>query len=107
MAQLGHAKAIMTPRIVIRAERDFFGRRAARTVPSMSTLEIARAEHTDRYDLDRLAELDSADPLEGEVIVGRIDGEVRAALSLADGRVVADPFVRTNDLVEVLRLWTS
>jgi len=73
----------------------------------MSTLEIARAEHTDWYHLDRLAELDSADPLDGEVIVGRIDGEVRAALSLADGRVVADPFVRTADLVEVLKLWTS
>jgi hypothetical protein len=73
----------------------------------MSTLEIARAEQTDWYDLDRLAELDSADPLDGDVIVGRIDGELRAALSLADGRVVADPFVRTADLVEVLRLWTS
>ena len=33
--------------------------------------------------------------------------EVRAALSLRDGRVVADPFVRTTDLVEVLKLWTS
>ena len=68
----------------------------------MSTLEIHRAEHTDWYDLDRLAELDSAEPL-----IGRIDGEVRAALSLRDGRVVADPFVRTTDLVEVLKLWTS
>jgi hypothetical protein len=73
----------------------------------MSTLEIHRAEHTDWYDLDRLAELDSAEPLDGEVVIGRIDGEVRAALSLRDGRVVADPFVRTTDLVEVLKLWTS
>ena len=34
----------------------------------------------------------------------RCDGRAVAALDLADGRVVADPFARTADLVELLRL---
>jgi hypothetical protein len=66
----------MTPRVAIGGERDCFDRQGIRTVPPMSTLEIHRAGHTDWYGLDRLAELDSSDPLEGEVIVDRIDGEV-------------------------------
>jgi hypothetical protein len=97
----------MTRSVRITRQRDFFDRNGSRTVPFMSTLEIHLAEHTDWFDLDRLAELDSADPLDGDVMVGRIDGELRAAVSLSDGRVVADPFVRTTDLVQVLKLWTS
>jgi hypothetical protein len=37
------------------------------------------------------------------VILAEEHGELRAALSLTDGRVVADPFRRTAHLIEMLR----
>jgi hypothetical protein len=52
----------------------------------------------------RLAELDEAPHLHGEVLLALIDGEAVAALALSDGRIVADPFVRTNEAVALLRL---
>jgi hypothetical protein len=52
----------------------------------------------------RLAQLDSAEPLEGEVLIAFVAGEAVAALSLTDGRVVANPFVATADAVSLLRL---
>jgi hypothetical protein len=50
-----------------------------------------------------VAELDDAPQLAGEILVATIDADVVAALSLEDGRVVANPFVRTSDAVELLR----
>ena len=73
----------------------------------MSTLQVHLARSDDRRELRRLALLDSAEPLEGDVLLGRIDGELRAALSLRDGRVVANPFERTAQIVRVLKTWTS
>ncbi len=52
----------------------------------------------------RLAQLDDAPELEGQVLIALIDGDAVAALSLSDGRVVANPFVRTEDAVALLRL---
>ncbi len=73
----------------------------------MSSLLIHRARTNDSRELNRLAALDSSDPLQGDILLGRIDGELRAALSLSDGRVVADPFARTAHIVRTLRSWTS
>jgi hypothetical protein len=53
---------------------------------------------------ERLAELDSQRPLTGPALVGEIDGRPAAAISLTDGRVVADPFQQTAALVAHLRL---
>jgi hypothetical protein len=53
--------------------------------------------------LQRLAQLDDAPELAGEILVATIDADVVAALSLDDGRVVANPFVLTSDAVELLR----
>lgn len=53
--------------------------------------------------LRRLAQLDDAPELAGEILVATIDEEVVAALSLDDGRVVANPFVLTSDAVGLLR----
>jgi hypothetical protein len=53
---------------------------------------------------DRLAELDSQRPLTGPALVGEIDGRPAAAISLDDGRVVADPFQHTARLVSLLRM---
>ena len=43
-------------------------------------------------------------PLNGPALVGEIDGRPAAAISLADGRVVADPFQHTGQLVALLRM---
>jgi hypothetical protein len=65
---------------------------------------IRRAHDGDRAALARLAALDSSPPPAGEVLLAEVDGEPRAALSLGDGRVVADPFQRTTELVALLEL---
>ena len=69
----------------------------------MSTIALHPATDMDRRELDRLAALDSAQPLRGDVILGRVNGQLRAALSLTDGRTVADPFSRSAQVVELLR----
>ena len=81
----------MTRRVAMRADRVFLRRDRARTVPPMSSILIPRPDHRPRR-AQRFAALDSSEPLHGDVLLGRVDGELRAALSLADGRVVADPF---------------
>jgi hypothetical protein len=52
----------------------------------------------------RLAELDSKAPLEGSILIGELHGEPVAALSLADDRVVADPFRPTAHLLATMRV---
>ena len=52
----------------------------------------------------RLAALDDARALDGQVLLAVADGEPIAALSLDDGRVVANPFVCTADAVALLRV---
>ena len=53
--------------------------------------------------LRRLAQLDDAPELAGKVLVATIDADIVAALSLDEGRVVANPFVSTSGAVELLR----
>ena len=75
--------------------------------PSTSTTEtvvIRPAQGIeDEVALRSLAELDSTKIPAGPALLAEVDGEARAALSLADGRVVADPFHHTADLAELLR----
>jgi len=56
----------------------------------------------DEPDLRRLAALDCALPPAQPALVAEVDGELRAALSLVNGHVVADPFQRTSELVDLL-----
>jgi hypothetical protein len=69
-----------------------------------SAVVIRRAAEADQPSLAKLAALDSARPLRGETLVALVDGEPWAALSLADGRIVADPFRRSASAVELLRV---
>ena len=62
------------------------------------------ATHADAYTLSRLADLDSQTPLEGAILIGELHGEPVAALSLADDRVIADPFRPTAHLVATMRV---
>ena len=68
-----------------------------------SSLVLRPATTADTADLERLAALDSARPLAGEVMLADVDGGVRAALSLDTGRSVADPFYPSLELVPLLR----
>jgi len=95
----------MTRGVRIRTDRVFLRRDRVRTVPSMSALSLSSATERDCDELQRLAALDSAEPLTGDVLLGRVNGELRAALSVDDGRVVANPFCHTAQLVALLRTW--
>jgi hypothetical protein len=66
-------------------------------------LVLRPATSADTAELERLAALDSARPLQGEVLLAYAGGEVRAALAVESGRVVADPFWPSAELVELLR----
>jgi hypothetical protein len=68
-----------------------------------SSLVLRPATSADTADLERLAALDSARPLAGDVLLAHADGEIRAALSLETGRSVADPFYPSLELVPLLR----
>jgi hypothetical protein len=57
----------------------------------------------DNAGLLRLAALDSARPLAGPSLVAEENGTIVAALCLSTGRAVADPFVASQHLVELLR----
>ena len=66
-------------------------------------LTIRMALPADAAALDRLAQLDSASPPEAKaMLVAEVGGELRAALPLGGGRVLADPFERTAALVAML-----
>jgi hypothetical protein len=71
---------------------------------STPTIAIRPAAPDEAADVRRLAYLDSQRPLPGDVFVALQDGEPVAAISLADGRLVADPFRPSADIVELLRL---
>ena len=65
---------------------------------------IRRATDADRDGVLDLAALDSAAPLAGDVLVALVGAEPWAAISLDDGRIVADPFRPSADASELLRL---
>jgi hypothetical protein len=68
------------------------------------TISIRAATHGDGPALARLAALDSAPVPFGPVLLAEVDGRPRAALSVRDDRVIGDPFTRTAELVELLRV---
>ena len=71
---------------------------------STDTIVIRRAGAADVRVLARLAALDSAAIPGTDSLIAERDGVAVAALDLTDGRVVADPFERTADVVELLRV---
>jgi hypothetical protein len=71
--------------------------------PSHSIV-IRQSVAEDVRTLAGLAALDSRPELTGPALLAEVDGVARAALDLHDGSVAADPFARTTDLVELLRL---
>ena len=74
------------------------------TQSTTPTIAIRAADHGDGPVLSRLAALDSAPVPFGPALIAEVDGQARAALALRDGAVVADPFARTAELVELLKV---
>src|SRR5215218_3248220 len=69
----------------------------------LDLIEVRPAHPDDERALTRLAQLDSARVPSAPLLVAFEGGELRAALSLTTGTAIADPFVPTAWLVEVLR----
>ena len=73
------------------------------TTPTQTVVIRPAQGIEDAVALRSLAELDSKKVAAGPALLAEVDGEARAALFLADGRVVADPFHPTSDLAALLR----
>lgn len=58
----------------------------------------------DRAELERLAALDSAARVRGQALVAESGAGILAAVSLETGEAIAHPFVRTAELLELLRV---
>ena len=67
---------------------------------SQITIRLAGSEHAEQ--VRRLAQRDSAVVPGGEVLVALVGEQMRAAISIGDGRVIADPFHPTAELVALL-----
>jgi hypothetical protein len=66
------------------------------------SITIRAAAPGDDRALRRLAQRDTQAPPEGNLLVAEVGGELRAAISLDSGEVTADPFHRTQELVQML-----
>jgi hypothetical protein len=103
-------------RLTIDARQDLVDERAARLSLALADMAASRRAHVlaavtvrvasaaDSPALTRLAQLDSAESPSPPVLLAEIAGEPVAAISLADGAVVADPFTPTAELVALLKL---
>lgn len=67
-----------------------------------NTVTIRAAEPTDRAALRRLAALDSQRLPQGDLLVAEVGGELQAAVPVAGGSAIADPFRPTRDVVALL-----
>ncbi len=66
---------------------------------------VVRYAHAgDREAIIHLAQLDSVREPAGPLLIAESGGGIVAALPLAGGDPVADPFVRSAEMVELLRL---
>ena len=76
---------------------------AAMTTP----ITFRHSNESDRPVLRRLAELDSARPFEGPVMLAEHEGRAIAAVSMDERRSIADPFEPTAEVVDLLWSWAS
>ena len=71
--------------------------------PTKQRLTIRMAAPTDGVALARLAQLDSAAPVDAAaVLVAEVDGELVAALPREGRGAIANPFLRTAGIVALL-----
>ena len=68
----------------------------------MQAVTIREAIPNDATALEQLAELDSSRPLRRPALVAEVGGELWAAVSVAEQRVIADPFRPSAELGNLL-----
>ena len=68
-----------------------------------TAFSIRQATMADHLQLERLAKLDSTQLAGDRYAVAEIGGEIVAAVSMDNGRAIADPFRYTAELVDLLR----
>lgn len=69
-----------------------------------STLILRLATDTDDREIRRIAALDSSPTPAAPALVATEDGSVVAAISLADGAEIANPFVPSKGALDLLRM---
>jgi hypothetical protein len=69
-----------------------------------SEITIRPARPEDAAELTRVAGRDTHELPAGPLLVATVSGKVRAAISMTDGSFVADPFHRTSELVQMLKI---
>ena len=84
-------------------------RRSRRRPPTFDAVDAAPvlirpADRSDARAIDRLAALDERDLPNGQRLVGELEGRIVAALEVRSGQTIADPFVPTQGIVELLGL---
>jgi hypothetical protein len=67
-------------------------------------ITIRTAREDDLAAISRVAGRDTNAPPAWPILVAEVGADIRAAISLTDGEVVADPFHRTAEIVEMLRI---
>src|SRR5207248_8986053 len=88
----------------LRRAAKHYGAGKSEAASSSNVVALRTAEADDARVLKMLAELDEERELSGDALLALIDGDVVAAMSLDDGRVVSNPFVATSDAVSLLKL---
>jgi hypothetical protein len=68
-----------------------------------NSITIRRSTARDAADIARIAALDSGHAPKGDSMLAFTGDELRAVLPLDGGRLLADPFHRTAELVDLLR----
>ena len=77
---------------------------AATVTPDQPAVLIRRASAADAPALASLSALDERELPAGERLIGELGGRIVAALEVCSGRAIADPFVPTTGVVELLGL---
>jgi hypothetical protein len=66
-------------------------------------ITIRRSTLSDQTRIMRLAALDDRPAPHGDALLAFVGGDLRAVLGVAEGRIVADPFHLTQELVDLLQ----
>jgi hypothetical protein len=70
---------------------------------STHTVTIRHATAADASSIRTLAEVDSASPPTGNLLLGEVGDELWAAVEVETGAAIADPFRPSADVVALLR----
>ena len=103
-AQIELARAIYEDRRRTAEQSRRVNQARRRLDPTTAELVIRTANRRDARRLERLAALDSGPTPDGPTLIAEMDGQLVAALPLTGTSPVADPFVPTATVVEMLRL---